>query len=486
MWAVVLLTLVAAFLRLWRLRFGYAHAVVGYDEGVYFGSSLSLTEGRLPYRDYVLVHPPAITLVFLPFALLAKVIGTAQAMGLAKIATALAGAASVPLAARLLWHRGLPAVLLACGAVAFQDDAVTSGYAPLLEPWVVLFCLIGVTLVFRGDRLDTSRHLWWGGAVLGIACATKIWAFAVVLAVMVVCLPARRRVTGYLSGVAVGFLVPVLPFAVLAPTSFVHEVFVVQLLRTTAERTTAQYRLLHLFSVGPPNANLPTAGRAWLTAAALVVALLLVAAWVPLVRRATALERFAVLSAVLVVGMLFVPGTFYWHYAAFAAPFLAIAAVLPLTTLRTPARRAWTVVLALCVLALVGTMVHRDLRHYGLHDEHAAFGAAVPAGACIVTTQSTSVIADDRYLSGADCPGVLDAFGTALAYSGGRSPAATTLEHPELVALWIDAVRHADYVYLVRRVTPTVPPDPALHRYLAAHFHLVDVAGLAGPLYARN
>ena len=356
---MVLITLVGLVLRLQRLRFGLAHEIVDYDEGVYFGSSLSLVDGRLPYRDFVFVHPPLISLALSPLALLAKVIGTAAALGVATVLTGLAGAAGVPLAARLVWHRGPIVVVPAALLVALQGDAVASSYTVLLEPWLVLLCLLGATLVFRGDAPADGRRLVLGGVLLGLACATKIWAIVPVLAVLVVCLPDTRRVLRLLGGVAAGFLVPVLPFALLAPGNFLHEVFVVQLLRSPELRTPNTFRVLHLFSVSAPDGRLPQHARSWLVAAAVVVILGGVGALLRTARRSTPLDRFATLAAVLIVAMLFVPGTFYWHYAAFATPFLALAITLPLSHLGRRTARTWTTVLALCVLGLAVAVGHR-------------------------------------------------------------------------------------------------------------------------------
>ena len=41
----------------------------GYDEGVYLGAATRLVNGALPYRDFVLVHPPGIVLLMFPVAL---------------------------------------------------------------------------------------------------------------------------------------------------------------------------------------------------------------------------------------------------------------------------------------------------------------------------------------------------------------------------------------------------------------------------------
>lgn len=40
----------------------------GYDSGVYYAASDALLHGRLPYRDFVLLHPPGLMLALTPFA----------------------------------------------------------------------------------------------------------------------------------------------------------------------------------------------------------------------------------------------------------------------------------------------------------------------------------------------------------------------------------------------------------------------------------
>lgn len=482
---VVVLTVVAAGLRLYRLRFGYAHSVVDYDGGVYFGSSLQLVDGKLPYRDFVFVHPPVVTLLFTPVALAAKVIGTAQAMGLAKILTALAGAASVPLVGRLVRGRSPFAVTLACAVTALQGDAVASSYTLLLEPWLVLFCLIGAVLAFGGDgRARAGRPLLWAGVLFGVAAATKIWAVAPIVAVLLVCGSGRRRT--YLGGVALGFLVPVLPFLLAAPGAFVHEVFTVQIFRTSGgERTLESFRLLHLFGSPAPTGAEPSAGR---TALLLAVAVLLAGlslAWLRTWRRATPLDRFGLAAAALVVAVLLVPDVFYWHYAAFSTPFLALAAAAPLAHLRSPGRRAFTALLAVAVLGLAMAITHRELRPYRMLNDHVAVDAVVREGACLVTSEASAAIAQDRYLSGdPGCPVLVDSFGTVLALTDGQAPSVAAVRDPRVRRFWLGLYRRADYLYLTRPKSPVVPNDPVLQAYLGEHFRLLPVAA-GGTLYQR-
>lgn len=64
----VLVTAVGAVLRWAFVVFsrGGPWGNFGYDPGVYYTSADALTFGRLPYDDFVLVHPPALTLALTP------------------------------------------------------------------------------------------------------------------------------------------------------------------------------------------------------------------------------------------------------------------------------------------------------------------------------------------------------------------------------------------------------------------------------------
>ena len=45
------------------LRGGGLFGTMAYDDGVYFGSAIALLDGRVPYRDFLLLHPPGILVV---------------------------------------------------------------------------------------------------------------------------------------------------------------------------------------------------------------------------------------------------------------------------------------------------------------------------------------------------------------------------------------------------------------------------------------
>ena len=196
---IAAMTLLALGLRLFYLtRPGYLLGVTEYDDGSYFGSAVRLVHGMLPYRDFVFVQPPGITLLMTPVALLARVTGTDWGLAVARIATMLVGAAGVALAGLLVRHRGVLAALIACGVVAIYPDSVASAHTLLVEPWLVLFCLAGAVAVFDGDRITgSSRRLIWGGVAFGFAGVIEAWAIIPVLVIVLLGLRWPRRMAFY-------------------------------------------------------------------------------------------------------------------------------------------------------------------------------------------------------------------------------------------------------------------------------------------------
>ena len=66
--------------RLWPvLHGGGLFGLAGYDDGVYESAADAVVSGRLPYRDFLLLHPPGLIYLLAPFALLGRVIGDADA-----------------------------------------------------------------------------------------------------------------------------------------------------------------------------------------------------------------------------------------------------------------------------------------------------------------------------------------------------------------------------------------------------------------------
>ena len=329
---IAALTLLALGLRLFYLtRPGYLLGVTEYDDGSYFGSAVRLVHGMLPYRDFVFVQPPGITLLMTPVALLARVTGTDWGLGLARIITMLAGAAGVALAGLLVRHRGVIAALLACGVVAIYPDSVASAHTLLVEPWLVLFCLAGAVAVFDGDRITGSRRrLIWGGVAFGFAGVIEAWAIVPVLIIVVLGLRWPRRMAVYLGGVAAGFLIPVLPFAALAPRMFYDSVIVAQVGgRVNAVRMPLWYRLRQMSGF----ANDPNVRHLYVVGViAGIIAFVIVACALALLltrRLPPPLEWFAFVTTGAVVAIFLWPAQFHYHFSGFLAPFLGLSIALP-------------------------------------------------------------------------------------------------------------------------------------------------------------
>ena len=243
--ALVVITLLAIGLRLYQLtRPQYLLGVTEYDDGTDFGSAVLLIHGYLPYRDFIMVQPPGITLLMAPVAAATKALGTAWGMGVGRILTAVAGGVGAGLTGLLVRHRGLLAVILASGIVAVYPASVQAAHTVLLEPWLVLFCLLGAAGRVRRrpagqqqpaaglgrPRVRLRRRGQGVGHPAGPGHPGAGRA-------------AVRRALGFAAGVAVGFLVPVLPFAALAPRTFYNSVVLAQLVRVDVVRVALSYRL---------------------------------------------------------------------------------------------------------------------------------------------------------------------------------------------------------------------------------------------------
>jgi alpha-1,2-mannosyltransferase len=381
--AIAAATLLALGLRLWQLgRPGYLLGLTEYDDGPYFGSAVHLVQGVLPYRDFVLVQPPGITLLMTPAALASKLTGTAWAMAAGRILTALASTAGVVLTGLLVRHRGVVATTVACGFLAVYPDSVAAAHTVLVEPWLAAFCLAGAVAVFDGDRLAGRRRLAWGGAAFGFAGAIEAWAIVPVLVVLVLCVsrprvvfsppprsapapvrhppplclprhclprhcpprhcpPRLRRAAAFAAGVAAGFLIPVLPFAAAAPERFYRSLIVAQIGPRAAvtrvpvyARLTEMSGLAYLHPPGPAGLGFAHLQDHTATALGVMSLVLFIVGGLAVVvlaarRPPTALEWFAVATTALVVAIFLWPSQFHYHFCAFLAPFLALAIALP-------------------------------------------------------------------------------------------------------------------------------------------------------------
>jgi len=505
-------TLLGLALRGYQLaRTGHLLGVTEYDDGADFGSALRLVNGAIPYRDFVTVQPPGITLLMLPAALLSKLTGTAGAMAAARILTAAAGGAGVLLGGLLVRHRGLLAVIVTCGILAVYPGSVQSAHTVLLEPWLVLACLAGAVAVFDGDQLAGGRRLAWGGAALGFAGAIKVWAIIPVAVILVLSLPRPRQAARFLGGVAAGFGIPVLPFALAAPRGLYDGVIVAQLARSGA-RIPFWFRIQQmtgLIAGHPPDVILALAAAA----AVVLVAGLFAGAWLVTRRPPPALDVFAVVSAALVVAAFLLPDDFYYHYPGFLAPFLAMSLALPASTLLAgetgpgaavaalpgaaplgrlrggpwPGRLRWSVAgLAGLVLVVLPFAVPKAEDAPTPVYRVTAVQRVIPPGACVLTDQVSLLIAADRFTSGVPgCSLMVDGTGTDFVLGHGRDGFSAG-SVPAVAAVWRQAFGAAQYVLLTPYNTRRIAWTPALRSYFARNFVLVRGSWPPLSLYVRR
>jgi hypothetical protein len=527
--AILTATALALALRLFLVsRSGFlTSGTVEYDDGVYLGAALRLLHGALPYKDYAFVQPPGIVVIALPGAVIGSLTSQATGLAAARILSVLASTACVPLAGRLVRHRGALACLVAAGLLAVYPADVLSGRTLLLEPWMNLACLLAANAAFRDGRLASPRWLAWAGVAFGGGVAIKFWAAVPAAALLAVCLIARptaqasraRRAGALAGGTLGGFVVLAGPFALADPSGFLHQTLLDQVSRV-GSYTPISLRLAHLtglidvlgrdgrvaapgttthslFAMGA-EASTHIVAVGWPAFAAAAIGIALIAAgYLHGLRQRTPLEWFALVTAVLATVAIMYYSAFFYHYPDFPAPWLAItagAAVQSLACLikgtdhgARLARRVLAAGLAVVILAIAGVEA-RELERARVPASPASVSALVPAGSCLVADQISFAIAANRFAAPSPgCPDLVDSLAATLALSGGVSPQGGAGHAANVVAGWEAIFGQAKYVWLSGGASARIP-WPALQTWFAAHFRLLAAyPGYgASKLYVRD
>ena len=484
-------------------RAGFLLGVTEYDDGTYFGSALRLVTGVLPYRDFVTVQPPGITLLMAPVALVARVTSTAGGMEIARVLTTAASGAAVVLAGLLVRRYGTLAVLITCGIMAVYPGSIAAAHTVLVEPWLVLFCLIGALALFDGDQLARGWRLAWAGVAFGFGGAVEGWAIVPVVVAILLFLPKIIRAWPFCAGVAAGFLIPVLPFAGLAPRRFYDDIIVAQLELVSPARTPVWGRFATMLGISARPDQKTTVLVLAATAAA-VVAGLVIAAWLVTHRPPPLLERFVVLTSAIVIVMFCLAGQFYYHFVAFLAPFLAASIGLPVSRLLTavPAagspqadgptglhprdprprarQRQTRQVLGWLIAGVTGlAIVAAAVTQFRVESAGAsvigpaphAIDRIIPPGACVLTDHVSMTILANRFYSGVPgCSQMVNSVGTDLALSHGRRPSDGAGYDPAVATVWRQDFAHAQFVLLSPINKARIAWTPALRAYFAANF----------------
>jgi hypothetical protein len=332
------------------LRGGGLTGVLGFDDTVYFTASVAFVEGRLPYRDFHLLHPPGILYLLAPFGLAGAVTGDAAAFAMARLGMMALGALNTVLVGLVGRRTGWPTAI--CAAAVYAVWVVPVDWdrtTYLVAPQVTLLLLAMLALTGRAPSELTWRRVAAAGAAIGAAGAIQVWNVvpaAVVLGWLVVTARADvrrlpRLVAAYVAGGVVAAVLLLLPFLVTTGARMLQLIVVAQLARTGEPFHPARLVRLRMLEGVPVNAQLGLRVPDAVVVGAFLAAVALIAfvAW----RRAP-VRLWAVVLAAQVAFVMSTPA-FFPHYGGWPAPLAALclgatAAALLSSLGRVPRRAA--------------------------------------------------------------------------------------------------------------------------------------------------
>jgi hypothetical protein len=474
---------------LWQLS--VPEFLSSYDSGVYLASTIHLVSGVLPYKDFTFVQPPGILLLMSPVGIFSRFFGTHDGFIFARVVSSTATALNAALLAWLVRHRGRLAMALAGGGLAFLPVSFFVSSSLTLEPYCILFVLLGALVVLDRDATDgevTTRRFVIGGLLLGFAVLIKLWAIFPLVALALCLVPRyRRRVGALVSAAASCFVVLSLPFFLFAPRNFISEVFGEQLFRQAApiQGASIGYRLLVMTGVGPTTIAPST------TVAEVAFVFVVVLVGVSFAVRAPrgCLDGFFILATIFTGAALLYSAEFFPYYGYFLSPFLLGAVGLSVARLiaslharlramsmtdsfRSTLRlSSWTggALIVFALVLYVTSFYSSYAWGLGLYaPEFAAITNRVPAGSCVVYSEVSFGIEANRWTSSdSTCPTFVDPLGMWMAWGYQTRPATATFAQT-----WKSYFERAQYVVLTNPGDSLVGWDANLTSWFSHHFHL--------------
>jgi hypothetical protein len=102
----------------------------------------------------------------------------------------------------------------------------------------------------------------------------------------------------------------------------------------------------------------------------------------------------------------------------------------------------------------------------------------IPAGACVVTDETSLIIAADRFTAAQPgCPDVIDSLAMTLAASNGVSVQGGAASLPHVVAAWQSTFASARYVWLSPTNARRIPWTAGLIAWFEANFRPLPASG---------
>jgi hypothetical protein len=382
-------------------------------------------------------------------------------------------------------------MILAGGGLAFLPVSFFVSSSLTLEPYCILFVLLGALVVLDRDETGeavSTRRFVVGGLLLGFAALIKLWALFPLVALALCLVPKyRQRVGVFIAAAASCFVALTLPFFLAAPHNLFSEVFGEQLFRQAAPLQGASigYRLMVMTGFEPTTiAPSPTVAEI-----AFAVLVVLVAASFALRASRGSLDGFLILATLFSGGALLYSAEFFPYYGYFLAPFLmgvvglsAARLVGPLcaTLSAMPTRKEFRRILglagatggALIVFALilyVTSFYSAYAWGLGLYaPEFSAITNRIPAGSCVVYSEVSYGIEANRWVSkDPHCPTLVDPLGMWMAWGYQTKPAAASF-----ATTWKSYFERAQYVVLSTPGDALIGWNPSLITWFSDHFHL--------------
>jgi hypothetical protein len=314
LWAIAI-AVIAFLIRLVPvLRGGGLFGIGNYDDGVYYASAAGIVHGLLPYRDFLLLHPPGMPLLLTPFALAAQLTSDSYGFAAARLGCMLLGAVSTVLVWKILKPISPAAALFGALSYAVFYPAVYVDKSTLLECPATTALLITILLLqplINSDSISRWK-IFVAGALVGLTIAIKIWGLVTLVIILGWLLLIRRFRAALLVllGSAASAALMCLPFFAIAPTTMWNQIVRDQLFRRGRGGPRILDRLDGMSGLGIIGRPLPAAVTVTAVAALLCCAAL---AWS---------YREARLPVLLMLGQgafLLITPTWFPHFAGFIA-----------------------------------------------------------------------------------------------------------------------------------------------------------------------
>jgi hypothetical protein len=295
------------------LRGGGLFSDGNYDDAVHYAAAAGLVHGRMPYEDFLFLHPPGIAVALAPFAAFGTWTSDALGMAAARLAWILLGGINAALIVLTLRKVGPWAAIAGGLFYAGYLPAIYSEHTTLLEALGTAGILSALFIGRFADPAASSSmvRVLTAGLVAGAAASVKVWGVVPVLVLVVWLLikAGRRPGLRFLAASVTGCSLVCLPFFANAPSTMWQMVVLDQLGRPANPSLELRRKLYDVLGLRWEPVHV-----GWLLVVVLLVGvLLIVAAWTTRDGRI-----FVWLLAAGLVALTLTP-VWWIHYASFIA-----------------------------------------------------------------------------------------------------------------------------------------------------------------------